>query len=203
MYLYTNNADQAVIQYKKAIAIKPDMFQPYYNLGVAYGEQGDKGDSAIAFTKAISLAPDDDRKNQATQAFTKYTGMSADQATKVASTLPAAGAASAASGATSATGASASNSTGTTFHSSFEEMIRNIPFAGPKVSAVNWPENHKAMVMMDHFPMDQMPPFAKDKFLGDLKSGIDSAKAANHVTDQVEVDIVDAQSGRVMQSVTQ
>jgi hypothetical protein len=59
------------------------------------------------------------------------------------------------------------------------------------------------MVMMDHFPMDQMPPFAKDKFLGDLKSGIDSAKAANHVTDQVEVDIVDAQSGRVMQSVSQ
>ena len=78
MYLYTNNADQAVVQYKKAIAIKPDMFQPYYNLGVAYGEQGDKGDSAIAFTKAISLAPDDDRRNPAKQAFTKYTGMSAD-----------------------------------------------------------------------------------------------------------------------------
>jgi hypothetical protein len=48
-----------------------------------------------------------------------------------------------------------------------------------------------------------MPPFAKDKFLGDLKAGIDSAKAANHVTGPVEVDIVDAQSGRVMQSVTQ
>jgi tetratricopeptide (TPR) repeat protein len=84
MYLYTNNADQAIVQYKKAIAIKPDLYQPYYNLGVAYGEQGDKGDSAIAFTKAISLAPDDDRKNQAKQAFTKYTGMSADQASKVA-----------------------------------------------------------------------------------------------------------------------
>jgi hypothetical protein len=71
------------------------------------------------------------------------------------------------------------------------------------VSAVNWPENHKATVMMDHFPMDQMPPFAKDKFLGDLKAGIDSAKTAHHVTAPIEVDIVDAQSGRVMQSVTQ
>jgi hypothetical protein len=48
-----------------------------------------------------------------------------------------------------------------------------------------------------------MPPFAKDKFLGDLKAGIDTAKAANHVTGPVVVDIVDAQSGRVMQSVTQ
>jgi cytochrome c-type biogenesis protein CcmH/NrfG len=197
MYLYTNNADQAVVQYKKAIAIKPDMFQPYYNLGVAYGEQRDKGDAAIAFTKAISLAPDDERKNQAQQAFTKYTGMSADQATKVASTL------SAAKRAKSAAASTTASSSGGGFHASFEDMIRNIPFAGPKVSVVNWVETNKAMVMMDHFPMDQMPPFAKDKFLGDLKSGIDSAKAANHVTGTVQVDIVDSQTGHVMQSVTQ
>jgi tetratricopeptide (TPR) repeat protein len=206
MYLYTNNPDQAVVQYKKAIALKPDMFQPYYNLGVAYGEQGDKGDSAIAFTKAISLAPDDDRRSQAKQAFTKYTGLPADQATKVASTLPGPKTAApgvAAAGASKSDAAAASKPGDTTFHSSFEEMIRNIPFAGPKVSAVNWPENQKATVMMDHFPMEQMPPFAKDKFLGDLKAGIDTAKAANHVTGPVEVDLVDAQSGRVMQSVTQ
>ena len=187
MYLYTNNPDQAVVQYKKAIAIKPDMFQPYYNLGVAYGEQNDKGDSAIAFTKAISLAPDDDRRNQAKQAFTKYTGMPAEQADKVASTLPGPKVAK-----EHRRGrrfghryAPAPKPHAGGFHSSFEEMIRNIPFAGPKVSAVNWPENQKATVMMDHFPMDQMPPFAKDKFLGDLKAGIDSAKAANHVTGPV------------------
>jgi len=36
-----------------------------------------------------------------------------------------------------------------------------------------------------------------------LKAGIDSAKAANHVSGPVQVDIVDAQSGKVMQSVTQ
>src|ERR1700683_3578548 len=198
MYLSPSNPDQAIVQYKKAIAIKPDMFQPYYNLGVAYGEQGDKGDAAIAFTKAISLAPDDERKNQAQQAFTKYTGMSADQATKVASTLSASKSAKSAAASTTA-----SSSGGGGFHASFEDMIRNIPFAGPKVSEVNWIESNKAMVMMDHFPMDQMPPFAKDKFLGDLKSGIDSAKAANHVTGTVQVDIVDSQTGHVMQSVSQ
>lgn len=214
MYLYTSNPDQAIVQYKKAIALKPDMFQPYYNLGVAYGEQRDQGNAAIAFTKAISLAPDDDRRNQAKQAFTKYTGMPAEQADKLAATLPRSKKAppALASAAASKPDAdeeskpevtSASKPAGATFHSSFEEMIRNIPFAGPKVSAVNWPESQKATVMMDHFPMDQMPPFAKDKFLGDLKAGIDSAKAANHVTGPVQVDLVDAQSGRVMQSVTQ
>jgi len=204
MYLYTNNPDQAVVQYKKAIAIKPDLFQPYYNLGVAYGEQNDKGDSAIAFTKAISLAPDDDRRNQAKQAFTKYTGLPPEQADKVASTLPGPKVARSTDDDDSDDDAApASKPHATGFHSSFEEMIRNIPFAGPKVSAVNWPENQKATVMMDNFPMDQMPPFAKDKFLGDLKAGIDSAKAANHVTGPVQVDLVDAQSGKVMQSVTQ
>ena len=202
MYLYTTNPDQAIVQYKKAIAIKPDMFQPYYNLGVAYGEQNDKGDSAIAFTKAISLAPDDDRRNQAKQAFVKYTGMPAEQADKVASTLPGPKIAKSNDGDDSDSGP-APKPHAATFHSSFEEMIRGIPFAGPKVSAVNWPESQKATVMMDNFPMDQMPPFAKDKFLGDLKAGIDSAKAANHVTGPVQVDIVDAQSGKVMQSVTQ
>ncbi len=204
MYLYTNNADQAIVQYKKAIAIKPDMFQPYFNLGVAYGEQGDKGDAAIAFTKAISLAPDDDHRNSAKQAFTKYTGMSADEASKLASTLPGPKTASPnAAGASKPEVAAAPKPGATTFHSSFEEMIRNLPFVGPKVSAINWPQNQKATVMMDNFPMDQMPPFAKDKFLGDLKAGIDSAKAANHVTGPVQVDLVDAQSGHVMQSVTQ
>jgi tetratricopeptide (TPR) repeat protein len=206
MYLYTNNADQAVVQYKKAIAIKPDMFQPYYNLGVAYGEQNDKGDSAIAFTKAIALAPDDDRRNQAKQAFTKYTGMPAEQADKVAATLPGPKVAKQedADDSDSDTDSdSAPKPHATAFHSSFEEMIRNIPFAGPKVSAVTWPENQKATVMMDNFPMDQMPPFAKDKFLGDLKAGIDSAKTANHISGPVEVDLVDAQSGKVMQSVSQ
>jgi tetratricopeptide (TPR) repeat protein len=204
MYLYTNNPDQAVVQYKKAIAIKPDMFQPYYNLGVAYGEQKDTGNSAIAFTKAISLAPDDDRRNQAKQAFTKYTGMPVEQADKIASTLPGPKVAKSTDDDDSDDDtAPAAKLHAGGFHSSFEEMIRNIPFAGPKVSAVNWPENQKATVMMDHFPMDQMPPFAKDKFLGDLKAGIDSAKAANHVTGPVQVDLVDAQSGKLMQSVTQ
>ncbi|HVN28413.1 MAG TPA: tetratricopeptide repeat protein, partial [Candidatus Binataceae bacterium] len=116
MYLYTNNADQAIIQYKKAIAIKPDMYQPYYNLGVAYGEQRDKGDAGIAFTKAISLAPDDDRKTQAREALTKYTGMSADEASKIASTLPSGKSATTSSGNTNKTASS-----GGGFHASFED----------------------------------------------------------------------------------
>jgi hypothetical protein len=48
-----------------------------------------------------------------------------------------------------------------------------------------------------------MPPFAKTKFLTDLKAGIDSAKKDNNISSPVEVDIVDGASGSVMQTVTE
>ncbi|MGA7872070.1 MAG: hypothetical protein WCA22_14380, partial [Candidatus Binatus sp.] len=78
-----------------------------------------------------------------------------------------------------------------------------LPVAGPKVGSVEWPDKFKAKVLMDNFPMDQMPPFAKDKFLSDLKAGIDSAKKDNNISAPVEVNIVDGASGRVMETITQ
>ena len=82
-------------------------------------------------------------------------------------------------------------------------MMRNLPVAGPKVASVQWPSATRARVMMDNFPMDGMPPFARDKFIADIKAGLESAKAAHKVTGTVTVDLADAQSGRVMESVSE
>ena len=51
--------------------------------------------------------------------------------------------------------------------------------------------------------MDQMPPFAKQKFLDDLKSGIDTAKKDHNVSSKVEIDLVDSASGQVMETVSE
>jgi len=51
--------------------------------------------------------------------------------------------------------------------------------------------------------MDAMPPFARAKFIDDLKAGIQNAKTASQINAPVEVDIADAATGRVMESVTQ
>ena len=75
--------------------------------------------------------------------------------------------------------------------------------AGPKVQSLQWPSPTKARVLMDNFPMDQMPPFAAAKFMTDLKAGIDQVKTAHKIGGPVEVDICDASSGRVMQTVTE
>jgi len=84
-----------------------------------------------------------------------------------------------------------------------ERMLRDLPIAGPKVATVQWSSATRARVLMDNFPMDQMPPFAAAKFVSDLRTGIGDVKSAHDVRTPVEVDICDAASGRVMQSVTE
>jgi tetratricopeptide (TPR) repeat protein len=88
------------------------------------------------------------------------------------------------------------------FHGEIEQMVKGLPIAGPKVGYVQWPEQLKGRVLMDNFPMDDMPPFAKAKFDTDLKTGIDTAKQANNISSPVELDIVDSATGRIMETVT-
>jgi tetratricopeptide (TPR) repeat protein len=227
MYLYTGNADQAVVQYKKAIAAKPGFFQAYYNMGIAYAQENKRDDATGALTQAFALAPDETARGQVKELLTKVGGQpavsAAMQAAAVAPTQPAAkishtpapavaaehtAAASPAASAAMAAQTSRSPAAAPTageddFHADMEDMVRGLPIAGPKVGSVEWPDKLKARVLMDNFPMDEMPPFAKTKFLTDLKAGIDSAKKDNDISSPVEVNIVDSASGRVMETITE
>jgi tetratricopeptide (TPR) repeat protein len=225
MYLYTGNADQAVVQYKKAIAAKPGFFQAYYNMGIAYAQENKRDDGEAALTQALALAPDETARGQVKELLAKLGGTPAvnaamqsaaaasTQAAAKLSRTPAPAVAAESSPAASpaaAMAAQASHSSATApaageddFHADIEDMVRGLPIAGPKVGSVQWPDKLKARVLMDNFPMDEMPPFAKTKFLTDLKSGIDSAKKDNDISSPVEVNIVDGASGRVMETVTE
>jgi tetratricopeptide (TPR) repeat protein len=186
MYLYTGNADQAIVQYRKVTTEKPDFFQAFYNMGIAYAQQNKQSDAAASLNTALKLAPDDNTKSQVRDLLAKLNGAPGASATG--------GAAAAAASSSSAPGS---------FHGAIEQMMRGLPIAGPKVGSVQWASDTKARVMFDNFPMDQMPPFAKDKFMSDLKAGIDSAKKSHNVSSPVEVDLVDGSTGNVMQAVTE
>ncbi len=189
MYLYTGNADQAVVQYKRVIAANPGFFQAYLNMGAAYTQENKADDAAAAFKQALALAPDDSSRAEAKDLIAKITG------------APAAGASMAAQ--TSGSPAAAPSAGATDFHGAVEQMVRGLPVAGPMVGSVQWPDKLKAMVLMDNFPMDEMPPAAKKKFLADVKAKIDAAKKDNDVSSPVEVNFVDGASGRVMETITQ
>ena len=215
MYLYTGNADQAVVQYKKAIASKPGFFQAYYNMGIAYAQMNKPDDAAATLKQAIALAPDDTARDQVKALLAKLSGTPSAGASEQAASAktPAAKKTAAAASSAAASPALAAKSSASPaaspaadeddFHDAVEKMVRGLPIAGPKVTTVEWPDKLKAKVFMDSFPMDQMPPFAKAKFLTDLKAGIDSAKKDNNISSPVEVNIVDGASGNVMETITQ
>lgn len=82
-------------------------------------------------------------------------------------------------------------------------MVRDLPVAGPKVGSVQWPSKNKARVLMNNFPMEAMPDFARAKFLASLKHGIQTVKKDNRVSNTIEVEIVDSLTGKVMQTVAE
>ncbi len=189
MYLYTGNADQAIKRYQKALSIRPDAFETYYNLGVAYAALNNTTQARTSLQQALKYAPDQDSKSRANDLLAKLAGGSAGaQLTASGGSM----------GASEAAPAPAANS----FEGQIEAMVRGLPFAGPKVASVKWASKNKATVLMTDFPMEAMPPFARQKFLSDLGSGIEEAKKTYHVNGPFELQIADAASGQVMETVS-
>jgi cytochrome c-type biogenesis protein CcmH/NrfG len=193
MLLSSGVADQAVYQYKKVIETHPKFFEAYFNLGIAYGEMNNMEQARAAFQTALKLAPTPDARGRVNQMIASLGSASS------ASQPPPAASAASNPAQEVAQAAAAPN----TFHGAMEQMLRDLPVAGPKVQSVQWNSETSARMLMDNFPMDQMPPFAAAKFMSDLKAGIDRVKSEHRIGGAVEVDICDAASGRVMQSVTE
>jgi tetratricopeptide (TPR) repeat protein len=192
MLLSSGAADQAVRQYQRVLESHPNFFEAAFNLGVAY-ENRSPADSRAAFARALKVAPDDrarSRVNQEVAALGGGNGAGMTGAASMGGTAP--------PGATAQAG-----SAPTDFRGAVEQAMHDLPIAGSKVQTVQWDSDSKARVLMNNFPMDQMPPFAAAKFIADLKAGIDRAKGTYKVVTPVQIDLCDATSGRVMQSVTE
>jgi len=199
-YAQENKPADAVATLKQAIALAPDdtaRTQVKELLAKLTGAP-----AASASMQAASAATPSTAKIVAAPAASVAAKSTAASKSTAAASSPAASAAIAAAK-SSASPAAAPTSGEDDFHDALETMVRGLPIAGPKVTTVEWPDKLKAKVFMANFPMDQMPPFAKAKFLTDLKAGIDSAKKDNNISSPVEVNIVDGESGNVMETVTQ
>jgi tetratricopeptide (TPR) repeat protein len=194
MLLSTGVPDQAVHQYRKVLERRPDFFEANFNLGIAYSQMSNSKGARAAFEKSLESAPNPEARNRVNEMITSLNGA------ETAQTAPASAAA---SNPLAQTAQGAAKSNGSTFRDGIEQMLRDLPIAGPKVQSVQWDSDTKARVMMDNFPMEQMPPFAAAKFMSDLKAGIDQVKSAHKIDSAVKMDIADAASGRVMRSLTE
>ena len=52
--------------------------------------------------------------------------------------------------------------------------FRNHPIVGPKIQKISWPDASTALIELRDFPVEQMPPFAKEKFLSNAKKVLDA-----------------------------
>ncbi len=189
MLLSSVATDEAIRQYQKVLSAHPDFFEATFNLGIAYAQSGRPDEAKKLLQRAIGLAPNDQTRARASEILASVSGASqpvvTGNSTEVAPPAPAAA------------------PSPTNFRQAVEQAIRNLPIAGPKVDSVTWASDDNARVLMDNFPMDQMPPFAEAKLIADLKSGVQNAKASYKVTTPIRIDLCDAASGHVMQSVTE
>lgn len=227
-YAQENKAPEAAATLKQAMALAPDDTArkqvkdliaklsgaaPVTVVGAASTQAASLAASPAA-QASRAAAPSPAAKNSASSPAAKSTVARAESSVAVSAAASSSSAAAASSSASSAKASAspalvaAAQSTPDAaksmkdFHGAIEQMVKGLPIAGPKVSSVQWPEQLKGKVLMDNFPMDQMPPFAKTKFLDDLKAGIDSAKNDNDISSPVELDIVDGASGKVMETIT-
>jgi tetratricopeptide (TPR) repeat protein len=185
MYLSSGQTDLAMVEYKRVIAEHPKFFEAHFNLGVAYAEEGKDAAARGCFLRARALAPSSEARGEIDQMLTSV------------------GAPGGASGTTTVSGAgTAAIGNSDTFHGAFEQMVRALPIAGPKVQAVQWTANSSARLMMHDFPMNKMPPFAATRFLEGLKSSARDVMRAHRVKGAMTIEIVDAATNHVMQSVT-
>jgi cytochrome c-type biogenesis protein CcmH/NrfG len=193
MLLSAGAPDQAIYQYRKVLETHPDFFEANFNLGVAYSQTNNRSAARASLEKSLKVAPDSEARDRVNQMIA-----SMDSADTAKGEVASNGTSNSFNQSTKPGGAASQ-----TFHGGMEQMLRDLPIAGSKVQSVQWTGDTKARVLMDNFPMEQMPPFAKSKFLSDMRAGIDRVKSAHSVGGAVEVDIADAASGRVMESIAE
>jgi Flp pilus assembly protein TadD len=191
------DSDAALAEWDQAIADEPEFYQAYFNRAIVY-DKLDRRDEALAeLAKARQYAKEpvvQERLTILIDAANESGGTLAEAAEIAAEKLksspsqaqsphPPAGVAQPSDG---------------TFRGSVESLFRGARVAGPKVVRLEWPSDDLVRVVMDGFPMDQMPEVMRISFLGKMESGLRETEEKFSIENPVRVEIVDQTTGKVM-----
>ena len=180
MYLYTNEADRAIAEYQAVLAKKPEFFQAYFNLGIAYQEKGDTAKARAALMQAKALTSDKTIQGRIDNVIVAFDGNSSPSP----SVTPAA------------------DSARSPFQQAVEKLFRGHEIMGPRISRIEWPTQTEARVLFQNFPMTAMPPEVRGRFLDKLRSQVLEAKNSNNIGGTVKVELIDADTNNVMETLT-
>jgi cytochrome c-type biogenesis protein CcmH/NrfG len=170
--------DDSIRELQKVLSVDAKNFPAMAYLAITYAQKGDTATAKKVGGDALAIAPSQDARAR----FSAFVA-SLDQ------TAPQGAIGAAPDGAQEAVG-DAGGLVG------LEEVLRSNPVAGPKFVRYELLGATLKLVYRD-FPMGQMPPFAKDKFLG----GIKSALTQKGVTGVSSIVFTDEETGSTMESI--
>ena len=154
-------ADDAVNELQSVLKVEPNDFHATAYLAIAYRELGDEENLDTVAKRALALAPSEEARTRLRDYLAKPVTRKAVPSSSDIS-LPAVVA-----------------------------YVRSNPIAGPKYARYEQPDPQTITIYLNDFPMDQMPPFAKEKFFNGLKDTAE--KGDDSITTVV---FLDAASGR-------
>ena len=171
MYLYTNRADRAIAEYQTVIAANPDFFQAHFNLGIAYREKADFTQARQSLERARALTDDARIRDRVDHVLAQLNGGAPPQAQPR-----------------------------TAFQHAVEQLFHSHDIMGPKVARIEWSAPAGARVYLQNFPIQGMPPDVRNRFLAKLRIQLGLAKKNNNIDDSVIVELIDAETRSVMET---
>ncbi|MFN8641917.1 MAG: tetratricopeptide repeat protein [Candidatus Binatia bacterium] len=183
MQLANKDYDGALEGYQAVLRADPNFFQAQFNLAIAYRAKGDDEQALAALRRAREIATDDDTRKRVDALLAHVTGGPPPGAPGVEAAGDGAG--------------------GGDLHGAVEIIFRSHPIVGSRIDRIQWNGDTAARVLLREFPMSGMPPMVKDKFLDRIRGGLRQAKSEHQVTGTLTVELVDAESGTVMETVSE
>jgi tetratricopeptide (TPR) repeat protein len=165
---FTGQHEKSEKLLREILAVEPNNFQALAYLSITLSEKGDKQGAIEIGEKAQELAPNEEGKKRFTQFLaTLEKAPYAEARTE-----------------------SPEVQSQSDWLKVLEGTIKSNPVAGSKFSKIEL-VGEKLKIYMNNFPMQQMPEFAKEKFIGSIIKNIDTSQVKS-------IDFIDAESGTVM-----
>lgn len=175
MLLAERKVDEALAAYQAVLRTDPSFFQAQFNLALAYRTKGDDEEALAALRRAREIAPDEATRRRVDALLAR---LSAPGAAAAAAPTPG------------------------TRRGDVEKVFRSHPIAGSRIERIDWSGEDAVRVVLREFPMQSMPGPVREKFVERIRGGVRDAAALHGGGPAITVELVDAQSGQVMETIT-
>jgi cytochrome c-type biogenesis protein CcmH/NrfG len=176
---FLGDYENAISQLTTVLKADPKNFPATAYLAITYAQKGDVGKAKETGKSALALAPSEEARTRFSAFMSALDEGGAQGVSPARGNVP--------------TDASALGGV-----EGFVAKVKANPVAGPKLVAHEDAKNGDLKLVFKDFPMDKMPPFAKEKFFGSLRQAAEAAKLDTIST----ISFIDVASGATMEQIS-